>query len=145
MNKDILTTRRITDAIARSYYGQGDGVLREFRLKVRRRVDLITITDKGLITIIEIKSSPEDFRSDKKWGEYIEWADRFYFGVGDNFPIDILPEEHGIIKTDGFDCHEARPSPVNKLHGSRRNTLVRNMAKASMRRIEHERNDLINF
>lgn len=145
MNEDILTTRRITDAIARSYYGQGDGVLREFRLKVRRRVDLITITDKGLITIIEIKSSPEDFRSDKKWGEYIEWADRFYFGVGDNFPIDILPEEHGIIKTDGFDCHEARPSPVNKLNGSRRNTLVRNMAKASMRRIEHERNDLINF
>ena len=145
MNEDILTTRRITDAIARSYYGQGDGVLREFRLKVRRRVDLITITDKGLITIIEIKSSPEDFRSDKKWGEYIEWADRFYFGVGDNFPIDILPEEHGIIKTDGFDCHEARPSPVNKLNGSRRNTLVRNMAKASMRRIEQERNDLLNF
>ena len=145
MNEDILTTRRITDAIARSYYGQGDGVLREFRLNVRRRVDLITMTNKGLITIIEIKSSPEDFRSDKKWGEYIEWADRFYFGVGDNFPIDILPKEHGIIKTDGFDCHEARPSPVNKLNGSRRNTLVRNMAKASMRRIEHERNDLINF
>ena len=145
MNEDILTTRRITDAIARSYYDQGDGVLREFRLKVRRRVDLIAMTNKGLITIIEIKSSPEDFRSDKKWGEYIEWADRFYFGVGDNFPIDILPKEHGIIKTDGFDCHEARPSPVNKLNGSRRNTLVRNMAKASMRRIEHERNDLINF
>ena len=145
MNEDILTTQRIIDAIARSYYGQGDGVLREFRLKVRRRVDLITMTNKGLITIIEIKSSPEDFRSDKKWGEYIEWADRFYFGVGDNFPIDILPKEQGIIKTDGFDCHEARPSPVNKLNGSRRNTLVRNMAKASMRRIEHERNDLINF
>ena len=144
MNEDILTTRRITDAIARSYYGQGDGVLREFRLKVRRRVDLIAMTNKGLITIIEIKSSPEDFRSDKKWGEYIEWADRFYFGVGDNFPIDILPKEHGIIKTDGFDCHEARPSPVNKLNGSRRNTLIRNMAKMSMRRIEHERNDLLN-
>ena len=144
MNEDILTTRRITDAIARSYYGKGDGVLREFRLKVRRRVDLIAMTNKGLITIIEIKSSPEDFRSDKKWGEYIEWADRFYFGVGDNFPIDILPKEHGIIITDGFDCHKARPSPVNKLNGSRRNTLVRNMAKASMRRIEHERNDLLN-
>ena len=144
MNEKILTTQRITDAIARSYYSQGDGVLREFRLKVRRRVDLITMTNKGLITIIEIKSSPEDFRSDKKWGEYIEWADRFYFGVGDNFPIDILPKEHGIIITDGFDCHEARPSSVNSLNGSRRNTLVRNMAKMSMRRIEHERNGLLN-
>ena len=145
MNEDILTTRRITDAIARSYYGQGDGVLREFRLKVRRRVDLITMTDKGWITIIEIKSSPEDFCSDKKWGEYIDWADQFYFGVADNFPIDILPKQHGIIITDGFDCYETRPSPLNMLNGSRRNTLVRNMAKASMRRIEHKRNDLLNF
>ena len=144
MNENTLNTRRITDAIARSYYGKGEGVLREFRLKVRRRVDLIAMTNKGLITIIEIKSSPEDFRSDKKWGEYIEWADRFYFGVGDNFPIEILPKEHGIIITDGFDCHEARPSSVNSLNGSRRNTLIRNMAKASMRRIEHERNDLLN-
>ena len=145
MNEDILTTRRITDALERSYDGQGDGVLREFRLKVRRRVDLITMTKKGLITIIEIKSSPEDFRSDRKWGEHIEWADRFYFGVSDNFPIDILPKEHGIIITDGFDCHEARPSPLNKLNGSRRNMLVRNMAKESMQRIEHERKDLLNL
>ena len=143
MNEDILTTRRITDAIARSYYGQGDGVLREFRLKVRRRVDLITMTSKGLITIIEIKSSPEDFRSDKKWGEYIEWADQFYFGVAHNFPIGILPKEHGIITTDGFDVYQAQPSPVQKLNGSRRNNLIRKMAKASMRRIEQERNDLI--
>ena len=60
MNEDFLTTQRITDAIARSYYAQGDAVLREFRLKVRRRVDLITMTSKGLITIIEIKSNPED-------------------------------------------------------------------------------------
>ena len=145
MNEEILTTQRVTDAIARSYYVKGEGVLREFKLKVRRRVDLITMTNKGLISIIEIKSSPEDFRSDKKWGEYIEWADRFYFGVGDNFPIDILPKEHGIIITDGFDCHEVRASPVNKLNGSRRNTVVRNIAKTSMRRIESKRNDLLHF
>ena len=145
MNIETLTTQRITDAIARSYYSQGDGVLREFRLKVRRRVDLITMTNKGWITIIEIKSSPEDFRNDKKWGEYIEWADQFYFGVGDNFPIKILPKEHGIITTDGFDCHKARPSMENKLNGSRRNALVRNLAYASMRRIENECNDLINI
>ena len=145
MNDDFISAQRITDAIARSYYSQGDGVLREFRLKVRRRVDLIIMSNNGLITIIEIKSTPRDFRSDKKWGEYIEWADQFYFGVGDNFPINILPREHGIITTDGFDCYKARPSMANKLNGSRRNTLVRNLAHASMRRIENERNDLINI
>ena len=145
MIDEFLNTQRITDAIARSYFGQGDGVLREFKLKNRRRVDLVTINEKGWIIIIEIKSSPEDFLSDKKWGEYIDWADQFYFGVAQNFPIDILPKEHGIITTDGFDTYEARKSPVKKLNGSRRNTLVRKLARASMRRVECERNDLMSI
>ncbi len=143
MIDEFLNTQRITDAIARSYFGQGDGVLREFKLKNRRRVDLVTINDKGWIIIIEIKSSPMDFLSDKKWGEYIDWADQFYFGVAHNFPISILPKEHGIITTDGFDVYQAQPSPIHKLNGSRRNNLICKMAKASMRRIEQERNDLI--
>ena len=143
MIDEFLNTQRITDAIARSYFGQGDGVLREFKLKNRRRVDLVTINDKGWIIIIEIKSSPEDFLSDKKWGEYIDWADQFYFGVAHNFPISILPKEHGIITTDGFDVYQAQPSPIHKLNGSRRNNLICKMAKASMRRIEQERNALI--
>ena len=143
MIDDFLNTQRITDAIARSYFGQGDGVLREFKLKNRRRVDLVIINDKGWIIIIEIKSSPEDFLSDKKWGEYIDWADQFYFGVAHNFPISILPKEHGIITTDGFDVYQAQPSPIHKLNGSRRNNLICKIAKASMRRIEQERNDLI--
>ena len=143
MIDEFLSTQRITDAIARAYYGQGDGVLREFKLRNRRRVDLVIINDKGWIIIIEIKSSPEDFLSDKKWGEYIDWADQFYFGVAHNFPISILPKEHGIITTDGFDVYQAQPSPIHKLNGSRRNNLICKMAKASMRRIEQERNDLI--
>ena len=57
MIEEFLNTERITDAIARSYYEQGDGVLREFKLRVKRRVVLVTISDKGLITIVEIKSS----------------------------------------------------------------------------------------
>ena len=143
MIDEFLNTQRITDAIARSYFGQGDGVLREFKLKNRRRVDLVIINEKGWIIIIEIKSSPADFLSDKKWGEYIDWADQFYFGVAHNFPISILPKEHGIITTDGFDVYQAQPSPIHKLNGSRRNNLICKMAKVSMRRIEQERNDLI--
>ena len=143
MIEKFINTKRITDAIARSYYEQGNGVLREFKLRIKRRVDLVTINDKGWITIIEIKSSVADFRNDKKWNEYIEWADQFYFGVAHDFPIEILPKEHGIITTDGFDIHEVQPSPVQKLNGSRRKTLFRKLAKASMRRIEYDRNDLI--
>ena len=36
MIEEFLNTERITDAIARSYYEQGDGVLREFKLRVKK-------------------------------------------------------------------------------------------------------------
>ena len=143
MIEEFLNTERVTDAIARSCFEQGDELLREFELSVKRRVDLVTISDKGWITIIEIKLSVAVFRSDKKWNKYIEWADQFYFGVAHNFPIEILTKEHSIITTDGFDIYKAQPSPVQKLNGSRRNTPVRKLAKASIRRIEYDRSDLI--
>ena len=49
MIDEFLNTQRITDAIARFFFGQGDGVLREFKLKNRRRVDLVTINEEGWI------------------------------------------------------------------------------------------------
>ena len=141
-----MDTRRITDAIARMLIrDRHDGVLREFKLRVPRRVDLIALSKNGHISIVEIKSSPQDFLSDKKWTEYIEWADKFYFGVGDDFPLELLPDAKscGIIKTDGFDCHEFQPAPFKKLNGLRRGTLVREIAKVSMRRVEYNCNDLL--
>ena len=141
-----LDTHKITDAVARMFIRErNNGVLREFKLKVRRRVDLIAVSEKGHIAIVEIKSTPQDFLSDKKWTEYIEWADKFYFGVGEDFPLEILPkaDRAGIIITDGFDCHEVQPAPFKKLNGSRRNTLVREIAKVSMRRAEYNCNDLL--
>ena len=41
--------------------------LAEFTLKSGRRVDLIALDRKGIVTVVEIKSSVADFRSDKKW------------------------------------------------------------------------------
>ncbi len=141
-----LDTQRITDAVARMFIRERcSGVLREFKLKVRKRVDLIALNRNGLITIVEIKFSPKDFLSDKKWIEYIEWADKFYFGVGENFPLEILPEaeKSGILITDGFDCHEVQPAPLKKMNGLRRSTLVREIAKVSMRRVEYSCNQLL--
>ena len=141
-----LNTKRITDVIARMFVRElGYGVLREFKLRVRRRVDLIVLGENNQICIVEIKSSPQDFLKDKKWNEYVEWADKYYFGVGADFPKEILPSQDccGIIITDGFDCHEAQPAPLKKLNSMRRNALVREIAKVSMRRAEHACNSLL--
>ena len=135
---DHIPAERITGAIARMFIERGDACLREFTLRSGRRVDLIAIGSGGEITIVEVKSSRQDFISDRKWQEYTEWADRFYFAVAEGFPRDLLPgpDESGIIITDGFDCLEVQPAPLVKLAGQRRNHLTRRLAHVAMRRIE---------
>ena len=135
---DHIPAERITGAIARMFIERGDACLREFTLRSGRRVDLIAIGSGGEITIVEVKSSRQDFISDRKWQAYLEWADRFYFAVAEGFPRDLLPgpKESGIIITDGFDCFEVQPAPLAKLVGQRRNHLTRRLAHVAMRRIE---------
>ena len=133
-----IPTERINGAIGRMFIERGDACLREFTLRTGRRVDLIAISSGGEITIVEVKSSRQDFISDRKWREYLEWADRFYFAVADGFPRDLLPgpDECGIIITDGFDWLKVQPAPLAKLAGQRRNHLTRRLAYVAMRRIE---------
>ena len=135
---DHIPTERITGAVARMFIERGDACLREFTLRSGRRVDLIAIDSGGKITIVEVKSSRQDFISDRKWQEYPEWADRFYFAVAEGFPRELLPgpDKSGIIITDGFDCLEVQPAPLAKLAGQRRNHLTRRLAHVAMRRIE---------
>ena len=52
--------------------------------------------------IIEIKSSIADFRADRKWVDYRDFADRFYFAVPKSFPVALIPEHCGLIVADAF-------------------------------------------
>jgi len=133
-----IVTARITDAVARMFLERGDACLREFTLRSGRRVDVIAVGRDGRITIVEVKSSRQDFVSDRKWPEYLEWGDEFYFAVSEQFPRDILPTEDqcGIIVTDGFDCLEVQRAPEQKLASQRRNHITRRLAHVAMRRIE---------
>lgn len=133
------TTERITDAVARNFIERGDACLREFTLRSGRRVDIIALGRDGHITIVEVKSSRQDFQSDRKWREYLEWGDSFYFAVSDEFPRDMLPDGDtcGIIITDGFDCLEIQQAPKTKLAAQRRNHLTRRLAHVAMRRLEY--------
>ena len=110
-----LTTARITAAVARLFLDHGKACIREFTVRTGRRADLMMLGPNREITIIEVKSSRQDFTSDRKWHEYIEWADRFYFAVAEDFPRDILPGPDicGIIITDGFDCHVVQLSLIH--------------------------------
>ena len=135
----MMEAERIFAAAMRHYTELGQACLSEFTLKTNRRPDIICLAKDGQITIIEVKSSIQDFRSDKKWQDYLAWADQFFFAVDDSFPTDILPDESqcGIIITDGFDCHQLRDAPHQKLPAARRNALIKLLARTAMLRHYH--------
>ena len=73
----------------------GFAPISEFTLASGRRADVFGINDQGLVWIVEIKSSLEDFRADQKWPDYREFCDRLYFAVAPDFPRQVLPDHVG--------------------------------------------------
>ena len=113
----------------------GYSPITEFKLKSNRRVDVIGLNKGGQFTIVEIKSSVTDFRSDSKWPEYIAYGDRIYFAVANGFPLDILPDECGIMIADAYNAAIAKDSPVRKLNAARRRTQIVRFAKTAADRL----------
>ncbi len=99
-----------------------------------RRADLMALGPRGEIAIVEVKSSLEDFRVDRKWGEYAPFCEQFYFAVAPNFPRSILPDGPGLIVADGFGGAILTDSPVALLAPARRKALTLAFARlAAMR------------
>ena len=74
-----MNAERIFQAVMRFYTETGYACLPEFTLKTNRRPDITCLHKDGTIIMIEVKSSVTDFKTDKKWHEYAEWADALYF------------------------------------------------------------------
>ena len=64
----------------------GHSVLIEVPLPDGRRADIFAVGRGGEITIVEVKSSIEDWRVDIKWPDYLDWCDQLYFAVPVDFP-----------------------------------------------------------
>jgi hypothetical protein len=118
------TTSAVTRGAARLFTALGYAPLLEVGLPNGRRADIMALGPRGQIAIAEVKSSLEDFRTDRKWGEYMPFCDAFFFAVAPEFPREILPEEPGLIVADGFDGAVLREAPVSPLAGARRKALT---------------------
>jgi hypothetical protein len=115
----------------------GHRVLLEFRLATGRRADVIGLDRRGWFTIVEVKSSPADFRADDKWPGYRAYCDRFYFAVGVGFPVPILPADAGVIAADGYGGAIVRDAPAHLLGPARRKALLLRFARTACARLEH--------
>ncbi len=107
----------------------------EMPLANGRRADVVGISDKGEIWIVEIKSSVEDFRSDQKWPEYRDFSDRLLFAVASTFPVEILPADAGLILADRYGGELARAAPETRLSGARRKAITLRFARLAAARL----------
>ncbi len=125
----------IRRGVCRRLRAEGLALIPEVTLRSGRRADLVALSADGAITIVEIKSSVEDFRADGKWQEYCLHADHFFFATGPHVPPEIFPHETGLIVADPYGAEILRPAGCEKLPAARRKEMLIRIARAGALRL----------
>jgi|SRR5579862_3030213 len=121
--------------VSRALNQLGWATLTEVTLANGRRADVLALDNAGEIVIVEVKSCLEDFRSDRKWGEYREFCDALYFAVPEEFPVELIPDECGLMAADTFSAEIIRPAPLIRLAPARRKAMTLRFAQLAAQRL----------
>lgn len=130
------TAADILRGTTRLLHAMGLVAVPEFSLACGRRADILALGEDGSFTIVEIKSCRQDFLSDRKWPDYLGFADRFYFAVAPEFPLELLPDEEGLILADRFEGALMRPALHRPLPPARRRALTLRFARTAAMRLQ---------
>ncbi|WP_137680542.1 MmcB family DNA repair protein [Aurantiacibacter suaedae] len=132
--------REVCRGIGRLFARNGIWVLPEMPLRNGRRADLMGLDAKGRIVIVEIKVARADLLGDAKWPDYLDFCDRFYWGLPPELDRgcldgeDFRPDMCGVIVADGYDAEIVRPAPSHPLAAARRKVEVERLARTALRR-----------
>jgi len=126
----------ILRGVARALGAADQAVLAEVPLANGRRADLVALDRSGTISLVEIKSGRADFLADRKWQDYLDYCDRFYFAVAAGFPLELLPPEEGLILADRFAGEVVRAAQLRCLGAARRKAMLIRFARASAGRLQ---------
>ena len=107
----------------------------ELPLATGRRADVVALGPGGEVWIVEIKSSVEDFRVDRKWHEYRLSCDRLFFATHAGVPREIFPEEAGLILADSYGAEMLRHAPEHRLPAPTRKAMLLRFAQAAANRL----------
>lgn len=135
-----LSARDVARGVARLFARNDIWLMSEMPLRNGRRADLMGIDPKGHVIIVEIKVQRGDLLGDGKWPDYLDFCDRFYWGLPpdlDRTPLDgegYRPDCCGIVVADGYDGEIIRPAPLHPLAAARRKVEVERLARAALRR-----------
>jgi hypothetical protein len=130
------TTGLVTRGAGRLMAAMGFSPLLEVGLPNGRRADVLALGPRGQIVICEVKSGLDDYRTDRKWSEYLPFCDAFYFAVAPEFPQEVLPQEPGLIVADAFGGAVLRPPPQTPIAGARRKALTIAFGRLAAGRIQ---------
>lgn len=133
---DSIDAADIVRGVVRALAEADQAVLTELPLANGRRADLVAVDRAGLISVVEVKSCRADYLADRKWPDYLAYGDRFYFAVASDFPLDLLPEEEGLILADRFAGEIVRESVVRPLTAARRKAILLRFARTSATRLQ---------
>jgi hypothetical protein len=128
-------TGAVTRGAARLFVALGYAPLAEVALPNGRRADILALGPRGELAIAEVKSGIEDYRTDRKWGEYAPFCDQFYFAVAPEFPRAVLPEGPGLIVADAFGGAVLVEAPAIPLAPARRKALTLAFARLAALRV----------
>jgi hypothetical protein len=129
------TAKAIQRGATRYLRALGFSAIAELPLASGRRVDILAVGPTGEVLIVEIKSGVADFRADRKWMEYRDYCDRFFFAIPSGFPREIIPSDAGVIIADAYGAELVRESAYHPLLAARRKALLIRLGRTSSDRL----------
>jgi hypothetical protein len=139
-----LVAQDVARGVTRLFFRQDLFAMCEVPLPNGRRADMMAICGKGMLTIVEIKVSRADLMGDRKWPDYLDYCDRFFWAVPAGFSLDpfegedFRPDCCGLIIADRYDAAVIREAPLRKLSGARRKAETLRFARRAARRLTGE-------
>ena len=128
--------QRLARGVCRHLLGHGFVTVEELVPAPGLRVDVMALGPKGEVWVIECKSGRADYAADRKWQNYLEWCDRFFWAVDTDFPAAILPVETGLIVGDDYDAEILRMAPEQALAPARRKVMLQKFARHAALRLQ---------
>jgi hypothetical protein len=127
--------KELARGICRALAHRGYATLLEVSLANGRRADVLALGRDGELVVVEVKSSLADFKSDRKWREYRDFCDRLSFAVPAGFPIELIPDECGLIIADPFGAAVLREGAAVPLAAARRRAVQLRFARLGAGRL----------
>ena len=129
------TALAVARGARRLFRSLGFSTLVELTLASGRRADIVALGPGGEIHVVEIKSSVADYRADRKWRDYRDDCDRFWFAIPRELPADIIPADAGLILADLYGAGVEREAPEHRLAPARRRAVLLRFARAAADRL----------